>query len=76
MGDPAKAEGMADVLAEATAFTNDELRRFAVYLLFAHYPPKQADNGFDRCAVCSYTRHPCDVFDLAASVLHLLGEAP
>lgn len=30
----------------------------------AHDANKQR-NGYDRCEICQYTRHPCDVFLLA-----------
>ena len=39
----------------------------------AHDPAQQVDNGYERCALCSYTRHPCDVYELATIVLTLLG---
>lgn len=35
-------------------------------------PAQQEDNGYERCAHCHYTRHPCSVYDLATMVLSLL----
>jgi len=40
-------------------------------MLAAHTPSNQKDNPCDRCAYCNYTRHPCDVYDLAEMVIEL-----
>ena len=50
----------------------DDLRVFAQEELASHTPANQENNGYERCALCHYTRHPCDVYDLAAAVLRLL----
>jgi hypothetical protein len=52
--------------------TDDELRAYALDSQAQHDPSKQDDNPYERCAHCHYTRHPCDVFDLATAVLQLL----
>lgn len=50
-----------------------ELREHATAVMDAHDPSKQEGNSYERCALCSYTRHPCDTYDLAASVVALLN---
>jgi hypothetical protein len=52
--------------------SDDELRREAIATRDAHDPTKQPDNGYMRCALCHYTRHPCDAYDMADIVLRLL----
>ena len=52
----------------------DDLRAFAQDELDRHTPANQENNGYERCALCHYTRHPCDVYDLAAAVLRLLDK--
>ena len=59
--------------SEAMAFTNDELRVFAADMLAEHDPVNQG-HTYERCELCHYTRHPCDVFDLASATLKLLAE--
>jgi hypothetical protein len=59
---------------DVNGWGRDDLRRFALDLQSAHDPSQQPDNGYERCAVCHYTRHPCDVFDLASCVLWLLDD--
>lgn len=54
--------------------TRDDLRRFALDCQQQHDPAQQEDNPYDRCALCHFTRHPCDVYDLATAVLWLLDE--
>lgn len=51
----------------------DEMRRVAAFAQRQH-DPKFQRNGYDRCEHCHYTRHPCDVYDLATMVLTLLDE--
>jgi len=59
-------------------YTRDELRRYALETQRMHDPAQQGDviasiEPFPgRCALCSYTRHPCDVYELASVVLELL----
>ena len=50
------------------------MREFAEFTRNLHDPEKQQGQGQwpERCAHCHYTRHPCDVFDLASMVLALL----
>jgi hypothetical protein len=55
-------------------FNDDELRREAIATRDAHDPSKQADNRYNRCSLCHYTRHPCDAYDMADAVLRLLDE--
>jgi hypothetical protein len=52
--------------------TDDELRRYALGSMKLHDPKQQEGNGYDRCEHCHYTRHPCDVYELAQIVLTLL----
>ena len=61
-------------MSDATMLEGDDLRRFAQDELDRHTPAKQEGNGYNRCELCHYTRHPCDVYDLAAAVLRLLEE--
>jgi hypothetical protein len=53
-------------------WTDDEMRRYALESCKLHDPEQQEDNGYDRCMHCHYTRHPCDVFELAQMVLALI----
>jgi len=50
----------------------DDLFVEATAVLGAHDPELQPDNGYLRCALCHYTRHPCDAYAMAAAVLVLL----
>jgi hypothetical protein len=52
--------------------TDDELREYATFARDQHDPSKQEGNPYQRCQHCHYTRHPCDVHDLASAVLTLL----
>jgi hypothetical protein len=65
---------MPDPDVEPPFDSRDDLRRFALDCQRQHDPQHQPQNGYLRCALCSYTRHPCDVYDLATSVLWLLDE--
>jgi hypothetical protein len=53
--------------------TRDELRAYALDEQRLHDPHNQADNPYERCALCHYTHHPCEVHDLATAVLTLLN---
>ena len=59
-------------MSDATPMSDDDLRLFAQATLNDHTPANQGDNPYERCALCHYTRHPCDPYDLAAAVLWLL----
>ena len=59
---------------EIIGLSRDELRAYALDEQRLHTPAQQTDNPYDRCALCSYTRHPCEVHDLASAVLSLLDE--
>jgi hypothetical protein len=50
------------------------LRTEALAIRTAHDPEHQDDNGYERCAICHFTRHPCDAFDMADQVLGLLNQ--
>jgi hypothetical protein len=50
---------------------DDELRRYALDEQRLHDPANQ-DHNYERCEHCHYTRHPCDVYELATAVLYLL----
>lgn len=52
--------------------TDEEIRAEALAIRDAHDPAQQVDNGYERCAHCHYTRHPCDAYDMADTVLQLL----
>jgi hypothetical protein len=55
--------------------SRDDLRRYALHEQRNHDPAQQGDASWpDRCMHCHYTRHPCDVYDLASAVLWLLDE--
>lgn len=57
--------------------TADDLRRYALDLQRVHDPAQQEGNGYERCEHCHYTRHPCEVYELATIVLALIDrEAP
>lgn len=53
-------------------WSDDEVRSYATQERDAHTPENQEHNGYERCALCHYTRHPCSVHDLASMVLALL----
>jgi hypothetical protein len=59
-------------VTEATPMDDHDLRVFARAALNEHDPTQQPGNPYERCALCHYTRHPCDVYDLAHYVLQLL----
>lgn len=39
-----------------------------------HDPSKQDDNPYERCALCHYTSHPCEVYELVDEVLAAADE--
>lgn len=49
-----------------------ELRAWVLSVQRAHDPAKQ-EHPYSRCALCGFTRHPCDVYELAEE---LLGRLP
>lgn len=53
---------------------DDQLRRYALDEQRLHDPEQQDQSAAfpNRCAHCHYTRHPCDVHELATAVLWLL----
>ena len=57
---------------QVIGMTDDDLRRFALEEQSLHDPSKQEGNGYERCAHCHYTRHPCSTYELATAVLQLL----
>lgn len=48
--------------------TDGEWVEWCKELLATHSPTSQL-HGYERCEHCHYTRHPCDVFELAAELL-------
>lgn len=54
------------------SMNHDAIRAEAEATRDAHDPTKQPDNGYNRCALCHYTRHPCDAYSMADEVLQLL----
>ena len=58
--------------------TADQVRRYALDEQRLHDPAQQGTDAWpDRCSHCHYTRHPCDVYELATIVLALIDrEAP
>lgn len=62
-------------MVDEPPYRRDDLRRFALDEQRLHDPAQQgADAWPDRCMHCHYTRHPCDVYELATIVLTLLDE--
>ena len=53
-------------------WSDDDIRQYAEQERDAHTPLNQEANGYERCALCHYTRHPCSVHDLASMVLVLI----
>ena len=53
-------------MSEPTTMTVTDQLHEAKDLMAEHDPDNQDDNPYERCALCGYTGHPCDVFDLAA----------
>lgn len=53
-------------------WTRDEMREYATAARAQHDPANQEGNPYERCELCHFTRHPCDVHDLASMVLALL----
>ena len=52
--------------------TDEELRAWAQSIADRHTPANQVGNNYQRCALCSYVRHPCDTYEMAAWVITLL----
>jgi len=48
-----------------------ELQAWATGLMREHDPANQG-HGYERCALCHFTRHPCDAYDAAFAILGLL----
>lgn len=61
-------------------WTVTDARVFAESMRRDHDPIRQTmsdgktPNPHDRCALCGYTRYPCDVYDMAALLLVALDE--
>jgi hypothetical protein len=53
--------------------SRDDIRRWALGAQRTH-DPKFQKNGYNRCEHCHYTSHPCDVYELATTVLCLMDE--
>lgn len=49
----------------------DARRRAALVVLRDAHDPALQPHTYDRCALCSYTRHPCDVHELTDELLGL-----
>ena len=60
------------VFVDQREWSDGEMREYATFARDQHDPSKQEGNGYNRCEHCHYTRHPCDVYDLAVMVLALL----
>ena len=41
-------------------------------ILNEHDPAQQPGNNYERCALCHYTRHPCDTYWVAEALLEAL----
>lgn len=54
-------------------YSPEQLEEYARSVLDHHDPEQQDSNGYERCAECHYTRHPCEVFEMASAVLTLLA---
>lgn len=71
MSTPIVTEEALDALSEeSTAMDLAGAREWAGQMMLAHHPDHQS-HGYDRCELCHFTHHPCDVFDLAAYVWRL-----
>jgi len=56
--------------------TDEDARGFALGMLNEHDPAQQVDNPYkNRCEICHFTRHPCDVYELAKVTIALLERA-
>lgn len=54
--------------------TDDELRQYAESVRETHNAERQEiGRKYDRCEHCGFTRHPCEVYEMAGSVIALLG---
>lgn len=51
-------------------------QRAWAYEVRAQHDPAVQENGYDRCALCHYTRHPCDTYELADTVIALTATPP
>ena len=60
------------VLPGTDEWTDGELRDFAQATRDFHDPAMQ-EHAYARCERCGFTRHPCDTYDLADSVITLLN---
>ena len=62
------------VTIDGVVWSAEGMREFATVTRNLHDPEQQQGEGQwpDRCALCHYTRHPCDAHDLASMVLALL----
>jgi hypothetical protein len=60
------------MIVDGHEWTLDEVRQYAESERDLHDPAQQEHNGYERCAHCHYTRHPCSVHELATIVLALL----
>ena len=60
------------IVYDGIEWTEDEAREYAESERALHDPARQEDNGYERCALCHYTRHPCSVYELATIVVALL----
>ena len=63
---------MSDPSDEPLILSDDDIRREALAVQKAHDPDQQENNNYMRCALCHYTRHPCDAYDMATTVLMLM----
>lgn len=41
-------------------------------LTLSHHSPENQTHGYDRCELCNFTRHPCDMYDAADLILKLV----
>lgn len=64
---------MAESLSWHEEAPDDALRREALDAQRRHDPVNQGTDFWpNRCAICHYTHHPCETYDLATTVLMLL----
>lgn len=60
------------MIVNGVEWSDGDMASFAESERVLHDPARQEGNGYERCELCHFTRHPCDVHDLASMVLGLL----
>ena len=53
-------------MSDAHQLAPEDQLNEARWLMEDHTPANQDGNPYERCDRCEYTRHPCDIYDLAS----------